>query len=357
MTAVGDAFRRAGVRAIYLLHGTFIGNDALGMLSEVARFAPAVAETLRQWNKGILDRISGDFGNFPPEAGQLWEDELNVAGLPSIPVRLFNWSSENHHLGRADGAVRLLRELRQREFAPGSRVLLVGHSHGGNVLALLTNLLGAEPALREKFFLAAKAYYRFPLWGRIDQPEWEEMRQLATAHRDLLPGVHLDLVTLGTPVRYGWDTAVGENLLHIVFHRPIDGLPPYRAPFPPTASDLWHAAHGDFVQQGGIAGTNLSPPVWSWRTCDADVRLGQLLQKNIALADLVERLRCGMRAHADGENLLVDYGPQDGGPSQHLFGHAIYTRNAWRLFHLEQIATRFYALDKTSERTSPSPEP
>lgn len=81
-----------------------------------------------------------------------------------------------------------------------------------------------------------------------------------------LRSVRLDVVTLGTPVRYGWDADGYGNLLHFIHHRPVDGLPDDRAPFLPSAEDILQAKQGDCVQQLGIAGTNFTPPAWAWRT-------------------------------------------------------------------------------------------
>ena len=40
MDRVGAALDAAGVAAIYLVHGTFVGPDALGVLAELARVFP-----------------------------------------------------------------------------------------------------------------------------------------------------------------------------------------------------------------------------------------------------------------------------------------------------------------------------
>jgi hypothetical protein len=89
----------------------------------------------------------------------------------------------------------------------------------------------------------------------------------------------LDVVTLGTPVRYGWDAAGYGNLLHFIHHRPVDGLPDDRAPFLPSAEDILQAKQGDCVQQLGIAGTNFTPPAWAWL---ADTRLGTYCSQGFA---------------------------------------------------------------------------
>jgi hypothetical protein len=105
---------------------------------------------------------------------------------------------------------------------------------------------------------------------------------------------------------------------------------------------LWHARTGDFVQQLGIAGTNFFPPLWALRACAAEVRLGRLLQAEDSTLDLLARLRLGLRVHDEGDHVLIDYGEPSGSPAEHLFGHAIYTRHDWLLFHAELIAQQMY---------------
>lgn len=345
MRAVGQLWREAGVVAVYLVHGTFFGTDALGLMADVARLSPAAADVLRQWNKQIIDAVAGDAGNFTPGYARQLEQSLQPPsgdGAPVLPVRLWHWSSENHHLGRADGAVKLLDDLIRQRFAPGSRVLLWGHSHSGNVFALATNLLGSELAARREFFARCRAFYHCPLLGVDDLAAWTRMRECLCGTEPILPGVSLDFVTLGTPIRYGWDTNGYAKLLHFVNHKPAAGQPPYLAGWPRTAEDFLYAAQGDLVQQIGIAGTNIPPPFWATRAWWADVRLRKLLQRHCRSTDVWKHLRLGMRCHEEGENLLVDYGPESVNLAYHLLGHAVYTRREWQLFHAEEIARRFY---------------
>lgn len=51
MASVGQAYRTAGVRAIWLIHGTFAGDDALGLVRVWERIAPGMGRRLRQLNK------------------------------------------------------------------------------------------------------------------------------------------------------------------------------------------------------------------------------------------------------------------------------------------------------------------
>ncbi len=343
MQTVGDALRRAGVASIWLAHGTFAGHDAFGLLGEAQRFFPSASDAMRKKLKALVDAVAGDTGNYTEHYAATMQQALARDGEPEISVRRFHWSSENHHLGRADGAVRLVDELTRQRRQPGQRVLLWGHSHAGNVFALVSHLLSGNREFINAFFQAARAYYHRPRWSGGDRPPWIDMeRQLAGA-RSPLTETPLDFVTFGTPLRYGWSTARRGKLLHFVNHRVVEGTPEYRAPFPPRLDDVLSGADGDYIHQFGIAGTNMAPGIFAPRSLAADLRLGRLLQPGLRTRDLRRRLDCGMRVAEDGVTLLVKYGPGEGNVVAHLAGHAVYTRERWMLFHAKETARRFYA--------------
>ncbi len=359
MQAVGERLRSANVAAIYLVHGTFAGCDALGILTEVERYLPWLSAIWRNVAKQMTDAVFHSVGNYTAAYAKTLEESINRPGQRQIAVRRFAWSGENHHIGRADAAVRLIDELAlemriadcglrnegavvatQSEIRnPQSampHLLLWGHSHAGNVFALMSHLL-ADAEARQAFFAATRVYRR-RLFGRSELAHWRRVEDLLSANS----AFHLDFVTFGTPIRYGWDAGGYSRLLHFVNHRPADGLPPHRAPFPPRERDVRSGADGDYVQQLGIAGTNLLPNPLSYRALLADVRLGRLLQAGIRRRDLPARLRHGMRVPEEGTTLLVDYGLPRCNVVQHLAGHGVYTRPEWMLFHAEETARRLY---------------
>jgi len=113
--------------------------------------------------------------------------------------------------------------------------------------------------------------------------------------------------------------------------------------FPPKLDDVLSAADGDYVQQLGIAGTNVMPSVFAWRSWLADKRLNDLLQHDLGGQKPADRFQAGAIVPDEGTTLLVDYGPLEGGVAQHLAGHAVYTARQWLLFHAEETVRRFYA--------------
>jgi hypothetical protein len=338
---MSDILREKRVAWICLIHGTFVGDDVLGIFRKVATVLPGLALNLNRLEKKTLDTLLNDAGNYTAGFAEQLARRVNRANEDSaIPVTLFQWSGENSHIGRCDGAVRLLDDLLAQSFPDGARVLLWGHSHGGNVLALLTNLLGASLSAREEFFEAAACFYK-PLF-RAHLPAWERVRKVLAAEGNPLEHVSLDVATFGTPVRYGWDTRVATRLLHFVNHRPAEGLPAYQAAMPRSLDDILNATYGDFVQQFGIAGTGIAPWIWSWRSRVADRRLRRVVQRGIRRRDLLRRLTSGTRVADAGKTLLVDYDESDDRARRLLGGHAVYTRNEWQTFHQEEVVRRFY---------------
>lgn len=348
MRRVGQALRAADIGAVYLVHGSFAGLDSLGILAELARWYPAGREAIGRISKQMIDAVAGDAGNYTTRYAQSFEDAISAPG-DELPVRLFHWSSENHHLGRADAAVRLIDELASLEAPSRRRVLLWGHSHAGNVFALMSNLLSGDEESIDRFFEATKVFYRWPVTGLVDIPVWQRVYQLLKDNKQRLASRPVDLVTFGTPVRYGWDRGGYDRLLHFINHRPKAGAPNWRATFPPRVDDVLHATGGDYVQQIGIAGTNALPNVLSWRAWLAERRLNALLQPDHSPTDLLSRLKLGQRVPDAGTTLLVDYGPPQGNLAQHLAGHAVYTRHDWLLFHAEQVVHWLYESDAQGE--------
>ena len=101
MADAGAAMRKAGVAALYLVHGTFVGVDIVGFNRFVELLSTKAASALRSREKRLADRIVRDSGNYTPEVASVLE-----RGLRAVPTKLFFWSSENHHLGRADAGTR-----------------------------------------------------------------------------------------------------------------------------------------------------------------------------------------------------------------------------------------------------------
>lgn len=337
LAKVGDRFSKLRVTTIGLMHGTFVGTDAFGMIRQIRRLAPGLSSKLMESRKQLSDRLAGESGNFTVDFAKWFARHLNRDIEQPIQVRTFDWSSENNHTGRADGAMHLVDRLLDLRELGTSRVLLMGHSHAGNVFALATNLLVAASQVQEQFFDAIRDLYN----QDTDTKNVSVLDRL----RSRLAGIgpepwNIDVVTFGTPVRYGWDTSCINSLTHFIHHRPAKGLPDHRAPFPPNVDDIVRCRYGDFVQQVGIAGTDFLPYLLSRRSRLAERRLCRLLQPGLRRRGLLERLRLGQRLHDRGTNLLVDYADGPNALRATMIGHGIYTRREWLVFHAEEIMRR-----------------
>jgi hypothetical protein len=363
MDAVGATIGRANVAAAYLIHGTFSGNDPLGLLTELGRIAPGLSESLRKLTKGAADLLLGETGNYTAGFAHRLETALSAGAGRSIPVYRFNWSGQNTHIARADGAVRLIDQLATKAFelsnpAPSPsagrageggeaepvlppRILVWGHSHGGNVLALASNLLGGDAGARREFFDAAQSFYRKRRSARVDLPAWQRVEDLLASDAHPLRRVQLDMVTFGTPIRYGWETAGYGNLLHFVYHRPHHEEHHWRARFPPRLARVLAALEGDFMQHLGIAGSGFPGNPLAFRTFNANRRLRRLVAGNTR-GWLLTRMKAGARVPDEGKTLLIDYDDPSWFPLRHIFGHALYTRSRWLPLQCELIAEEFY---------------
>jgi hypothetical protein len=370
MRDVGGRLREANVAAIYLVHGTFVGNDPWGTHAGLNDLAPRYAAWWRRTTKRLIDRMMNDTANYTLDYAQLLERSLTAGGELAIPVRRFIWSGENNHIGRAAAAVALVDELAARNFAPGQRVLLWCHSHGGNVLALFSHLLAADKQVRGRFFEATQVYY-----GKSGRPDsvnatWRRVRELLDRPRDddRVPaflrhrgpgndgqantaGTALDVATLGTPIRYRWHLSGVDRLLHFVNHHPVRGHANHQSALPRHIGDVLFGTGGDYVQHMGIEGTNFPPLPWCWKTWLADIRLARLISPELKWYRLPHRVRAGLRVPSAGTTLLVDYGRERSRWIRHMAGHSIYTRTHWMLFHAEQVACRLY--DAPQDELSP----
>ncbi len=351
LARVGDIFQSRRVSRIILVHGTLMGSDALGWFGHWKTLAPGLSAELKSAYKSVVDRMAGDRGNFSMEYANLLSELLNQNSLQSkntsaIKVERFHWTGENHHLGRADAAVRLALYLIQLAELGEERVLLLGHSHAGNVFALVTNLLEQESAGIGAFFEAASHFKVID--GRVDITKWKVLESKLRGSDWKRPKI--DIVTMGTPVRYGWSSDGFENLLHFVNHHPVKGTEPFRAWVPQDPRQALAAAngeYGDLVQQSFIARTDFPPAYWSWDAWSANRKLRNLLEGSELKNKRIWRFKQGRRVHDGGKTLLADYAIADETATD-VAGHWIYTQTDWLAWHLNEIADRFYLTRESS---------
>ena len=310
------------VDAIWFVHGTFAGHDALGWFGQLERLIPAAGPVLKNFGKKLTDVLAGDSGNFTPAFVDL------ISVMPE--TQRFVWSGENTHSGRCKAAIELLDQLLQRiEAQP--RVMLWGHSHAGNVAALITNLLGAEDWVRDRFLDLVE-----PLFPFRDDRMCALSRVRVAIDSGRINELKLDVVNFGVPISYGWDTAGYRKLLHVVNHVPLEGQSDWLCPLVEAGKNLRDGVPGDLVQALGITGSDFLPWLLNRTTRAAETELHEFLAPDFSRRDWWSRAKLGMRVADEGETILVNYENTDGHASQ-TFGHSVYTKPEWLGFHLDLV--------------------
>lgn len=344
MSANGEVLKNHKVRRVVLVHGTFAGDNALGVydflepIEQSLTGSTAITGKLKSLGKFVFNKLVKDVGNYTPEYAQALGDGLKH----EIACDLFVWGSGNFHLARLKGTVDLAKHLAEKitdqHIQQGERILLLGHSHAGQLFALLTTLLTLlENDARAKVLLAAIG----------ESPHLGYTTDLIN-YLKIIKSVNLDLVTFGTPVRYAWGKGEGNNyrLLAIVNHRSASGF-----------TGVPGTRDGDYVQQWGVEGTDVLPSFDS----ELNTELDAVLDAGRSLSALKHSLENKERRdphYADGspvkKSLLINY--QDNAPTlfgfplvlgmnhavKTLFGHGVYTESRAMLFNIDTIIENFY---------------
>ena len=381
MARCGTKLSQAGVRAVVLLHGSIIGTDAFGVqrLDEVGGLKrgysrgvaglDALLALMREGNTGIsslpgglkpplandeptktlLDDQLGDAGNFTNAYLELMKQSLN-RGLdhPIHCVREL-WSCEHHHLGRGVAAVSMLGRLRDwveaHKLGQEDRILVQAHGQAGLVLSLVSNLFcvtatGSRTRLLD--LLSACA-------SQVDRPDIASTIQRVApllSNGTLLNGAMLDVVTLGMPVRYGWDPSGLCKLLHIVNHRNMrtDGKTWLsKMELPQITMEMPIAWGGDYVQELAVAGSDAVPATDAAKA--ANKALWELVEPFDGFERWLECARRAVRIPSEGLGVLADYQDSTGSTNvrDHYYGHAAYTRLSAMLFNTTTIVHTLYS--------------
>ncbi len=324
MQRLGQDFSRAKVRSVYFVHGTFAGDDPVGIVTLIKAIypdlSPTVEDSLRDLLKKKSDTLLADSGNYLPEYISLFEKAIGG----QIPCRAFNWSSANHHIARLQATVRLARSLAetidQEKINKEERILLVGHSHAGQLFALLTNFLANSEGVEELLQIAQDS-------GENVDDMKENLSKLAN--------VQLDIATFGTPPRYGWGKG-DYRLLNVINHRG----PGYLGG---DILGLLNTEDGDYVQQWGIAGTDILASTSLER--DLNKSLDKILGPGRDRLFWLNNVKVKMRVPHYGNTLLVNYKDSSSffpNVLSTFFGHGTYTKYEALLFNTDLIVEELY---------------
>lgn len=380
MAQCGTALSQASVRAIVFLHGSIHGSDVFGMqrLDEVGGLkrgysrgvsgVDALLSAMREGGNGIpalpgglkpplsnddatkkiVDDQVREAGNFTNAYVALFQQAINKHLPQPIACRRMLWASEHHHLGRAAAAVRLLHALhtlcKTQKLGKGDRILVQAHGQAGLILALASNLLCPSPITKRPKLLGLLAAFAEQN-NQADLAATARHIEPLLADHSLLNGATLDVATMGTPVRYGWDLSGMGRLLHIVNHRNLrtDGKTWLsKMELPQVTMEMPIAWGGDYVQQLAVAGSDAVP------TSEAAKAVNKAVWEMVEPYDGFERwLECARRAvrfPSEGDCLLVDYKDCTNSTNvqEHYYGHAAYTRSNAMLFNTSEIIRSLY---------------
>jgi len=341
MKANGDTLKQHKVRQLFLVHGTFVGDDPSGLINFLGNIdpdhkvpiLPELNQGLKQGQKKLIDLIARDEGNFTNEYAQKLCSSL---GNDICDVKdNFEWGSGDYHFARLDGALKLTQriaeKITEKQISKDDRVLLFGHSHAGQVFALLTTLMedGEKGKQIKKTIMTSK---KVP----------EDRKKRFQGDLDTIKGVFLDFVTFGTPIRYQWGKNDKWRVLPVINHRSdstISGIPSVR--------------DGDYVQQWGVEGTDLPSDTLADNKL-LDSILDDGINPGALIGNLNEKGRRqpkywdGSLAH---ENILVDYHDNYQGlfpkllpiySIKKVFGHGVYTTEDAMFFNTNLIIKYLY---------------
>ncbi|KPK26632.1 MAG: hypothetical protein AMK69_11745 [Nitrospira bacterium SG8_3] len=295
-----------------------------------------------------LDALAQEAGNFTSAYVRKFEYALGQGNAQLTRCSRYVWSSMNHHVGRVEAAMNLLLSLQEwgsgLNLSKEDRLLLIGHGHAGQVLALLSNIMtSGESEVRGRVFEILARYWQACPSETRSVEQLEQLYRRIT-DRNVLEGASVDVVTLGTPVRYGWDTEGIGHLLHIVNHRVIrtdNKRWLAKMELPQIAWEMPYQTGGDYVQQLAVAGTDALPDSPEAEKANVDFR--EIFEPYDGFERWLECTRRTTRCANDGQCLLVEYGVQlEESPRQHLFGHACYSRSRAMLFMATEIAGALY---------------
>ncbi len=317
LEAQGRSFADQGYGKAVFVHGTFVGHDPASMMSALQAIVPTLSVSvelaLRDLMKRQCNSLLRDNGNFLPDYARLFGAATGWGRC----VENFVWSSGNHHSARLVAALHLapvLARLNETQGeAPG--ILVVGHSHAGQVCALLTRLVKEARGRREPLIL--DALKNSPLERLVDV---DALRVLGG-----LGAPRLCFVTLGSPPRYRWFLGRNMRLLSVINHRG-------KEPFAGSLSGFLHTRDGDYIQQWGIDGSDFMA-VLAWER-HLNKTLDTSLGTGVGAGAWLAASKAHRRLPETGHTLLVDFHDA----SRRLpncvatvFGHGSYTRLAHML--------------------------
>ncbi len=338
MLNYGKALKDHRVREVFFVHGTFVGTDGSGFVSILKGFNMNLGRSVKKQK----DEVLGDVGNYTEsyvnDFCQLIDNGICLGAIPSR----FEWSSGNNHKARLQGAIKLIETLAEqihtRQIQDDDRILLIGHSHAGQVFALLTNLLADGQQARMLYEFIDRHQ------GKIIEAGTKEEHSKAItqlkANLTAIKKVNLDFVTFGTPVRYEWGTYPKFRLMSVINYRR-----------PTTSLGVYKVRDGDYVQQWGVEGTDtLLPTEKNIENELSDILGDKGNDPQEFQNSLTDNSRRKPKNMSTAINYLVDY--RDDNPNfidldfgyalKKVFGHGVYTTQQAMQYNTKLIIDTLY---------------
>ena len=209
----------------------------------------------------------------------------------------------------------------------------------------MSNLLCPSPITgRGKLFAILTSYAEHI--GHAELAATVQRLDSLLAAGNVLNGVALDIVTLGQPVRYGWDPSGIGKVLHVVNHRNLRSDSKTwlaKMELPQITMEMPIAWGGDYVQELAVAGSDAVPLAEEAKA--ANKAIWEMVEPFDGFERWLECARRAVRFPSEGRCLLVDYKDSTGStnPRDHYYGHAAYTRRQAILFNTTQIVGTFYS--------------
>ncbi|MCF6149431.1 MAG: hypothetical protein E3K37_12325 [Candidatus Kuenenia sp.] len=337
MKEFGNLMKKKGISHIYFVHGTWAGDSPLGVIEtmekihvgDMRKIFNFDTNILKDKIKKVVDEVYKDLGNFTPNYLKLFAELVGN----NIACESIIWGSANYHEARVLGAIELIKKVAKNinNLSENERILLIGHSHAGQLFALLTKFLEDEEMSllnkNENKSMLEKLVKVVGLFG------YENVLQIREDMKKINK-VYLDFVTLGTPPRYQWGKGEGEKyqLLNIINDYHLNKLI--------SVKGVLETKDGDYIQQWGIGGTDAFHDNNEY----IENIIGQE-QYYISKGDFSPGKERHLPKHGDvpyGKTLLIPYKKEKKYCWDTLLGHGLYTLEENMLLNTEIIVNEFY---------------